>query len=78
MLEEKIDHQIDLQGKVCPYPTLETRLALKNMAEGETLEVILDYYPALQTIPDLMRELGYSCKLIDDKKPVFRFVIQRG
>ncbi len=37
MLEEKIDHQIDLRGKVCPYPTLETRLALKNMAEGEIL-----------------------------------------
>jgi TusA-related sulfurtransferase len=48
------------------------------MAEGETLEVILDYYPALQTIPDLMRELGYSYKLIDDIKPVFRFIIQRG
>ena len=74
---EKVDIILDLQGKVCPYPTLEPRLALNEMAAGEVLEVITDYYPALQTIPELMRELGYPYELIDGDKPIFRFLIQK-
>jgi TusA-related sulfurtransferase len=77
MVEEKVNRRLDLRGKVCPYPTLDTRLTLKEMATGEVLEVIADYYPARQTIPELMRELGYRCELIDGDKPVFRFVIQK-
>jgi TusA-related sulfurtransferase len=77
MLEEKVDRRLDLRGKVCPYPTLETRLTLKKMAADEVLEVVLDYYPAKQTISDLMRELGYPCKLIGGGKTVFRFVIKK-
>jgi len=77
MLEETVDHRLDLIGKVCPYPTVKTNFTLKKMVTGEVLEVTTDYYPARQTIPDLMRELGYSCKLVDGEKPVFRFIIQK-
>ena len=76
MPKEKIDHRLDLRGQVCPYPTVKTSVTLKKIAVGEVLEIITDYYPARQTIPDLMRELGYPCKLIDGEKLVFRFVIQ--
>ena len=77
MLEKKVDHRLDLIGKVCPYPTVKTNLTLNKMDTGEVLEVTTDYYPARQTIPDLMRELGYPCKLVDREKPVFCFVIQK-
>ena len=77
MLEEKVDHRLDLIGKVCPYPTVKTSVTFKEMDAGEVLEVTTDFYPARQTIPDLMRELGYACKLVDGEKPVFRFVIQK-
>ena len=77
MPDEKVDLQLDLIGKVCPYPTVKTSGTLKKMAAGEVLEVITDYYPARQTISDLMRELGYPCKLIDGEKSVFRFIIQK-
>jgi TusA-related sulfurtransferase len=77
MPEEKVDHRLDLIGKVCPYPTLKTSVTLEKMATGEVLEVTTDFYPARQTIPDLMRKLGYPCKLVDGEKPVFRFVIQK-
>jgi len=74
---EKIDRQLDLCGKVCPDTTLEPSLALNEMAVGEVLEVVTDYYPARQTIPQLMRERGYSYELIDGDKPVFRFRIRK-
>ncbi len=77
MSNEKVDRQLDLIGKVCPYPTVKTNGTLKKMAPGEVLEVITDYYPARQTIPNIMQELGYPCKLIDGEKPVFRFIIQK-
>jgi TusA-related sulfurtransferase len=56
---------------------MDTRLALKEMASGETLEVLTDYYPAKQTIPALMQELGYPCELQDGDRPVFRFIIRK-
>ena len=77
MTIEKVDYHLDLRGQVCPGPTVDTRLKLHDMAVGEVLEVITDYYPAKQTIPMLMQELGYPCDLIDRDKPVFRFVIRK-
>jgi tRNA 2-thiouridine synthesizing protein A len=74
---EKIDRHLDLRGKVCPGPTFDTRMALNEMRAGERLEVVTDYYPAKQTIPMLMRELGYPCDLVDGDEPVFRFIIQK-
>lgn len=72
-----IDRSLDLRGKVCPYATVDVRLALKDMQVGQTLEVITDYYPARQTIPSLMADLGYPCQLLDGDQPTFRFVIRR-
>lgn len=72
-----IDRSLDLRGKVCPYPTLEVRQTLQSMEVGQTLEVITDYYPAKQTIPNLVGELGYPCQLLDGEQPIFRFIIQR-
>jgi tRNA 2-thiouridine synthesizing protein A len=77
MAMEKADRSLDIRGKVCPYPTLDPRLALDEMASGEVLEVITDYYPARQTIPQTMQDLGYECELIDGDKPVFRFLIRK-
>lgn len=72
-----VDRSLDLRGKVCPYPTVDVRLTLREMEVGQTLEVITDYYPARQTIPNLMAELGYPCQLLDGDQPIFRFIIQR-
>jgi TusA-related sulfurtransferase len=77
MEQRKIDRRLDLRGQVCPGPTVDTRLTLKEMGAGEVLEVISDYYPAKQTIPALMQELDYRCELLDSDKAVFRFVIEK-
>jgi len=77
MAERAIHRRLDLRGQVCPGPTVDTRLMLKEMNPGEVLEVTTDYYPARQTIPSLMADLGYPCELLDSDKPVFRFVIEK-
>ena len=52
-------------------------MTLNEMAAGEILEVVTDYYPAKQTIPALMQELGYPCELKDVDQAVFRVIIQK-
>ena len=77
-MEAKIDHHLDLRGKMCPFLTLELRSALNELAEGEVLEVVSNFYPDRQTVPQHARELGYLYELIDGDKPDFRFLIRRG
>jgi TusA-related sulfurtransferase len=77
MMDRQITRRLDLRGKVCPGPTVDTRLTLKEMNSGDVLEVVTDYYPARQTIPALMSELGYPCQLLDGDQPVFRFLIEK-
>jgi TusA-related sulfurtransferase len=77
MANRTIARRLDLRGAICPGPTVDTRLTLKEMAVGEVLEVTTDYYPARQTIPALMNELGYPCELVDGDKDVFKFIIEK-
>jgi tRNA 2-thiouridine synthesizing protein A len=77
MEHHKISRTLDLRGQVCPGPTVDTRLTLRDMQPGEVLEVVTDYYPARQTIPALMQELNYPCELLDADLPVFRFLIEK-
>jgi len=77
MASRAVTRSLDLRGQVCPGPTVDTRLTLKEMNAGEVLEVVTDYYPARQTIPALMSELGYPCQLVDGDQTVFRFIIEK-
>ena len=77
MPDSDVTCRLDLRGKVCPYPTLDTTAALMKMASGERLEVISDYYPAKDTIPALMKDLDHTCELRDGDGPVFRFLIRK-
>lgn len=72
MSRAKIDRRLDLRGKVCPYPTFETAMVLNSMEVGEVLEIVSDYYPAKQTIPDLLESRGFAFELIEEDNVVFR------
>lgn len=55
--EKKDDgtYLLNVIGYTCPYPLLQFRKALDEMASGEILKVILDYPTSLETI-------GAECK----------------
>jgi tRNA 2-thiouridine synthesizing protein A len=40
MASRAITRSLDLRGQVCPGPTVDTRLTLKEMNPGEVLELI--------------------------------------
>jgi len=43
----KVDRELSLKGKVCPYTFVESMLALEEMKIGKVLRVIVDYPPAV-------------------------------
>ena len=45
------DKTLDVRGKICPYPDMNTMTTLKKMAKGEVLEVLLDYPLSIERIP---------------------------
>ena len=44
--------KIDIRGKVCPMTFVYTKLALEKLYKGDILEVLLDFQPALKSIPE--------------------------
>jgi len=42
---------LDVCGKICPYPDMDTMTTLKKMTKGEILEVLLDYPMSVERIP---------------------------
>ena len=77
MLGQKVNHRIDLRGMIYPFSKLETHLTLKNVAEGEVLEVLTDFIPIRHAISLLIRELGYAYEFVETVRHDFRFFIQK-
>ena len=51
MAEIKPTKTLDVRGKICPYPDMDTMTTLKKMEKGEILEVLLDYPLSVERIP---------------------------
>ena len=77
MQEERIEHYLDLRGKVIPYPTLEPLMALNEMVIGEVLEVTTDNHHACMIIAYYMRKLGYVCQMVNGNASKYRLLIQK-
>ena len=57
---QKIDKELNLKGKICPYTFIESMLALEEMEVGEVLRVIVDYAPAVCDVPKSLKNEGYE------------------
>jgi TusA-related sulfurtransferase len=61
----RVDKQIDIRGLVCPMTFVKAKLAVEGMAEGEVLEVLLDYEEASRSIPNSMKEHGHEVLVVE-------------
>jgi len=52
---EKEVNKLDLRGKVCPMTFVNTKLSLEKLKSGEFLEVLLDFPPAVENVPENCR-----------------------
>ena len=56
----KVDKELNLKGKICPYTFIESMLVLEEMKIGEVLRVIVDYPPAVSEVPKSLENEGYK------------------
>ncbi|MFX1311900.1 MAG: sulfurtransferase TusA family protein [Promethearchaeota archaeon] len=50
--EKNFIKKIDIRGRVCPMTFVYTKLALEELCKGEILEVLLNFRPAIKSIPE--------------------------
>lgn len=57
---EKINKELNLKGRVCPYTFIESMLSLEEMKAGEVLRIIVDFLPAVSEVPKSLKNEGYE------------------
>lgn len=69
---------LDLRGVLCPINWVQTKLALEDLGEGETLEVILDDGEPMRNVPRSVKEEGHRILKVRPEGEGYRLLIQRG
>lgn len=70
---------LDVTGLSCPLPILKARKVLREMAPGQTLEVLATDPRSAADFPDFCEDAGHT--LLDTSTlegNVYRFVIRNG
>jgi len=71
------NRRLDLLGFFCPVPVHETRKILKEMKEGELLEVVGDDPETLQDMPALCDRISADLISIVEESGEYKFLIRK-
>jgi tRNA 2-thiouridine synthesizing protein A len=71
------DHTLDAKGLNCPLPILKARKALKDVAAGETLEILSTDPGSIADFQAFCRQTGNELLESTTDDSVFRFLIRR-
>jgi tRNA 2-thiouridine synthesizing protein A len=71
------DHTLDAKGLNCPLPILKARKALKDVAAGETLEILSTDPGSVADFQAFCRQTGNELLESTTDDSVFRFLIRR-
>lgn len=75
--EIKPTKTLDVCGKICPYPDMDTMTTLKKMSKGEVLEVLLDYPLSVERIPRGAQKWGHKVLVVEQLEgPNHRMLIE--
>jgi tRNA 2-thiouridine synthesizing protein A len=58
--EGAVDRELNLQGEVCPYTFVKSKLALEIMQRGQVLRVIVDNDESAANVPRSMQNEGHN------------------
>jgi TusA-related sulfurtransferase len=58
--EAAIDKELNLQGEVCPYTFVKSKLALEIMQPGQVLRVTVDNDESAANVPRSMQNEGHD------------------
>lgn len=72
------DHTLDTCGLFCPEPVMLLHNKLRDMATGETVEVLATDPSTRRDIPKFCLFLGHELLLQTEEGQDFRYVLRKG
>lgn len=70
---------LDLQGDVCPYTFLKSKLAVDQLEPGETLDILLGNAESASNVPRSLDAEGHEILALEKTGPTQWLVrVQRG
>ena len=77
MEDVTVSKTLDVRGKICPYPDMDTMTTLKKMEKGEILEVLLDYPLSVERIPRGLKKQKHKLIKVEQLDgPEHRIIIE--
>ena len=77
MTDTRIDQRIDLRGVACPMNFVRTKLALDELAIGQTLEVFLDDGEPITNVSRSLQDEGHEVLVHTPARPGHRLVVKK-
>lgn len=74
---EKIDRVLNVDGLLCPHPSLLTAKKLEEMKPGEILEVVCSDKCVKVSIPALCRQGNHELVETREEKGLIHFIIRK-
>lgn len=71
------DHLLDAKGLNCPLPILKAKKALKDVAVGETLEILSTDPGSVADFQAFSRTTGNELVEHDEDGGVYRFILRK-
>lgn len=67
--------ELDVRGEVCPYPMMKAVEAMKQLKGSDSVIVITDHAPCLDTIPPQAPRHGYEVAIEQTGTPEWRITL---
>lgn len=78
MNETKIDEQLDIRGLNCPKPAFKAYKAIKNLEDGQVLEILTTARLTQVNIPMIVKRMKQELILNEStEKNVYRFLVRK-
>lgn len=68
---------VDVRGEICPYPATAAVEAMKKAKDGESIEVIIDHAPALETVPWQAQRAGWDAEIEEISDAEWKITLTR-
>ncbi len=73
----KADVTLDYVGLYCPMPIVNTARKIKELRNGEILEVIADDIGIKEDIPNWCKTTGNECLSIEEDNGIFKLYVKK-
>ena len=77
-MAESMNYTLDVSGLLCPEPVMMLHNKIRDMVEGETVEIIATDPSTQRDIPKFCKFLGHELISQTEQAEVFYYQIRKG